>query len=87
MAEEKSFLEGELRKLRIEFIPSRANYYLLRLERALEVKAALQERGILVRDCSNFVGLGPGFLRIAVRSRRENEILMAEMGKICAPLS
>jgi threonine-phosphate decarboxylase len=87
MAEEKSFLEGELRKLRIEFVPSRANYYLLRLDRALEVKAALQERGILVRDCSNFVGLGPGFLRIAVRSRRENEILMAEMEKICAPLS
>ena len=87
MAEEKSFMEEELRKLRIEFIPSRANYYLLRLERALEVKTALQERGILVRDCSNFVGLGPGFLRIAVRSRRENEILIAEMGRICAHLS
>lgn len=87
MAEEKAFVEGELKKLAIEFVPSRANYYLLRLDRALEKKAALEKKGILVRDCSNFAGLGQGFLRIAVRSRRENEILMEEMGRICAPLS
>jgi len=87
MAEEKSFMEAELLRLGVEFIPSRANYYLLRLERASEVKAALEKKGILVRDCSNFAGLGPEYLRIAVRSRRENKILMKEMEGICAPLS
>jgi threonine-phosphate decarboxylase len=87
MLKEKSFMEGEMDRLAIEFIPSRANYYLLRLERAPEVKAGLEKKGILVRDCSNFAGLDQSYLRIAVRSRRENEILLEEMGKICAPLS
>jgi threonine-phosphate decarboxylase len=87
MAAEKSFMEEGLRKAGIPFVPSRANYYLLRLEHAPEVLAALEKRGILVRGCSNFPGLGDSFLRIAVRSRRENEILLKEMGSICAHLS
>ena len=87
MAEEKSFMEKELRRLAIEFTPSRANYYLLRLDRAPEIKAGLEKKGILVRDCSNFAGLDHRYLRIAVRSRRENEILIGEMERICAPLS
>jgi len=87
MAAEKSFVERQLRRMGISFVPSKANYYLLWLERAPEVRAALEKRGILVRDCANFAGLGPRFLRIAVRSRQENTILMEEMGKICAHLS
>ena len=36
----------------------------------------LLKRGILIRDCSNFRGLGKGFYRIALKSREENEILL-----------
>jgi threonine-phosphate decarboxylase len=34
-------------------------------------------RGVLVRGCEPFPGLGPGYFRVAVRSRVENERLLA----------
>lgn len=34
------------------------------------------EKGILLRDCSNFAGLGQGWYRMAIRSRQENERLL-----------
>jgi threonine-phosphate decarboxylase len=87
MREEKAFVERGLKEIGVPFVPSRANYYLLRLERAQALRAALEERGILVRDCSGFPGLDSTYLRIAVRSRKENSILLREMADICAGLS
>lgn len=87
MKDEKVFLENGLAGLHIDYLPSRANYYLLRLEKAQTLRRALEERGILVRDCSNFAGLDDRYLRIAVRSRRENRVLLKEMADICARLS
>ncbi len=86
MKEEKSFMEEGFRKLGISFIPSRANYYLLRLEKAQEIMIALEQKGILIRDCSNFAGLDNTYVRVAVRTRRENRILLKEMAHICARL-
>ncbi len=87
MKEEKAFMESELRRIGVPFVPSRANYYLLKLDRAQELIVTLEERGILVRDCSGFPGLDGTYLRIAVRSRKENVILIQEMADICAHLS
>jgi len=39
----------------------------------------LRERGILLRDCSNYHGLGPGWYRAAVRSGEENQALLGAM--------
>ncbi len=86
-AREKTFLERGLARIGIRFTPSRANYYLIRLTEAEELRKGLEKKGILVRDCSNFVGLDGSYLRIAVRSRRENRILLREMADICALLS
>ena len=83
---EKSYLEAGLAEIGIDFVPSRANYYLLKVDRSYDVAAALEKRGILVRDCASFAGLGGTYLRIAVRSRRENERLLAEMADVCAHL-
>lgn len=33
----------------------------------------MAERGVLIRDCSNYEGLGPGYFRIAVRTEEEND--------------
>ena len=87
MEREKAYMEAELAKIGIRFIPSRANYYLLRLDKAQELRTGLEEKGILVRDCSSFPGLDTTYLRIAVRSRKENMLLMKEMADICARLS
>lgn len=79
MGIEKQFIEQALRRVGIEFIPSQTNYYLLRLRNAREVISGLEQKGILVRDCSNFIGMDDTCIRIAVRSRKENRILMKEM--------
>lgn len=81
---EKGFLEKGFRDLGIEYIPSSANYYLLRMEQGLGIVPELRKKGILVRDCSNFAGLDESCIRVAVRSRQENGRLLAELGKLCA---
>ncbi len=84
MSREKVFLERELAKLGIEHLPSPANYYLLRHDRAPVLAAALRGKGILVRDCSNFPGLDRSYLRVAVRSRRENRRFIQGLSGLCA---
>jgi threonine-phosphate decarboxylase len=81
--EEKLLLEDGFGSLGIEFYPSRVNYYLLRTERAREISKHLYKKGILVRDCSNFRGLDDSYIRVAVKSRRDNTILLEEMEKVC----
>lgn len=65
---------------------SAANFLLLELAPdwpgAGPVVDQLGRRGFLVRDASNFVGLGPGALRIAVRRRRENRRLVRELARL-----
>ena len=54
--------------------PARANYLLMYHE--LPMCERLLERGILVRNCSNYHGLEQGWFRVAVRSGEENRILV-----------
>ena len=61
--------------------PSAANYLFVQLHPSLNLTAAeLREKlilqGILIRDCNSFHHIGPYFFRIAVRSRRENSLLL-----------
>ena len=74
--QEKDFLEKEFKRFEISYIPSEANYYLLRLNNAKEIISALRNKGILVRDCSNFKGLDGKYIRIAVKSRKDNVLLL-----------
>ncbi len=83
IAREKRFLERCFKGLGIAYWPSDANYYLLHLRNAGSVIGELDRKGILVRDCSNFEGLGRGYVRIAVRSRQENARLMEEVAQLC----
>lgn len=62
--------------------PSSANFFLVELPRSLtsrQVRAALIERGLLVRDCSNYPGLHDHVLRFAVRTARENANLVRRL--------
>lgn len=83
MRKEKRFLEKCFRALGIGFLPSSANYYLLQIERAQEAVAVLRNKGILVRDCSNFAGLDGSHVRAAVKSRRDNTALIKELSILC----
>ncbi len=54
--------------------PGAANFVLVHGPRG--VPERLARRGILVRGCEPFLGLGPGFFRLAVRGKEENERLV-----------
>ncbi|GAB05644.1 threonine-phosphate decarboxylase [Gordonia amarae] len=57
-----------LRGLGIEpAVRPQAPFVLIEVRDGLGVKERLRERGIAVRSAANFVGLGPGYLRLAVR--------------------
>ncbi len=75
-------------------LASRTNYYLVRVAVAAssEVGAvtldgdgladALAQRGIGVRKCRNFEGLGSDFVRVAVRTRAENDAIAAAFTEV-----
>ncbi len=83
MCAEKKFMEKEFEKIGVCYLPSSANYYLLEMENAQQVINTLAEKGILARDCSNFRGLDGKYIRVAVRSRRDNSRLIREVRHIC----
>ena len=77
IAKERRFLEEGLREKGFVVFPSKTNFILFYSQEPLYER--LLEKGILIRDCSNFRGLRQGFYRIAVKSREENEILLRAM--------
>lgn len=80
---EKKTLEDGFRLLGLDYFQSAANFYLLKLDNAREVVAALKSKGILVRDCSNFTGLDDTYIRVAVKSNKENMRLLQELANLC----
>jgi threonine-phosphate decarboxylase len=63
----------------MEVMPSEANFLLARLQGRVdagELKKRLMKRRIMIRDCSRFRGLGSQFIRLAVKTRQENEALL-----------
>lgn len=77
--QERAVMERELRRKGLAVFSSMANYMLVYRDESLTentLYAQLLEQGILIRDCENFRGLGRGFYRIAVKSRKENRRLL-----------
>ena len=69
--QERPRLAAGLAALGCKVCPGEANY-LLFLSPMPNLGQKLRERGILLRDCSNYHGLGPGWYRAAVRLEHEN---------------
>lgn len=78
--EERSWLRAHLEQLGLWVCPSQANYLLLRGREDLWKK--LLEQGILTRNCANYHGLGPKWLRLAVKQHEENRALIAALTDI-----
>jgi len=82
--EEIAWLEAALQELGLQPLPSMVNFILINIEPSglasdVLAKRTMQER-VLVRDCQSF-GLGKSYIRVAVRSRSENERLIAALEK------
>ena len=67
-------------------LPSDANFVLIRLvKKALSVQSlyqSLASQGLLIRDCESFRGLGPGYLRVAIKKPEDNRRLCQAMVKL-----
>ncbi|RKD90392.1 threonine-phosphate decarboxylase [Mangrovibacterium diazotrophicum] len=79
---ESKRLQTELAQLPgLKVFPSPTNYFLCQLQQATaaELKTVLLEKhGFLIRDASNFRGLGPGHFRIAAQNKTiNNEFISA----------
>ena len=75
IAREREFLSEELEKLGFRVFPSDANYILFQ-SRDRKLHQKLLDKGILIRDCRDYHGLTAGFYRTAVRTHRENTVLL-----------
>ncbi|MBQ6088658.1 MAG: aminotransferase class I/II-fold pyridoxal phosphate-dependent enzyme [Firmicutes bacterium] len=77
---ERRYLTDGLRELGLRVIDSDVNFLLFKAPEDLGEK--MKEEGILIRDCSNYTGLGSGWYRIAVRLHEENEELLRTMKEV-----
>lgn len=75
---EREWLRERLIKLGYRVVPGTANFLFFTGEAGLYEHCL--SHNILVRDCSNYRGLGTGTYRICVRRREENERLLKVIG-------
>jgi len=78
---EKAFLMRELRRIEVfKTFSADANFLFIDVREsgftAAELKEKMLRYGILIRDCSSFRGLDEYYIRVAVKTRRENEKLL-----------
>ncbi len=87
VAREKRYVFKGLKTLKaFRALPSEANFLLIDVKgtgkTSTALKAELLKHGILVRDCSSFKGLGRDYIRIAIRRRFENEMLLKSLAAV-----
>ena len=62
-------------------MPGEANY-LLFYHSGEQLVQRLRARGVLLRGCANYPGLGPGWYRAAVRTHSENSAFLQALGEV-----
>ncbi len=77
---ERERVASALHSMGIKVFPGEANFLLLYSDEDLYKE--LIEKGILVRDCSNYMGLKKGYIRIAIRRPEENEKLLSAVKEV-----
>lgn len=80
---ERDRLAAELSGRGLYVVPeARASFLCLCVPDALGIRALLRQRGYAVRRGDTFPGLGPDWLRIAVRDRPSNDRLLEVLGEL-----
>jgi len=69
----------------LKVFPSMANYILLKLvdgSAAETVARELSYKNIMIRCCDNYLGLDKSYFRVAIRKKRENQILLENLKRL-----
>lgn len=77
---ERAVLMEGLSRLGMRVIPGEANF-LLFFSPDPELDQKLAREGVMLRNCANFPGLGQGWYRAAVRTRKENAEFLQILGR------
>lgn len=78
---EKAWLQQELSKFKsFSFSLPDANFFFIDIQNtgltANALKHRMLKQGILIRDCSSFVGLNEFYIRVSIKTRKENVSLI-----------
>lgn len=82
---EQEFLTKNLNSLNIKHYKPAANFILCEFENeniSRKIREGLKAKDILVRNCENFSGLNAKFIRIAIKSREDNEKLIKNLKEV-----
>lgn len=79
--EQREWLTERLQDIGFRVFEAQANYILFYTER-LDLRERLMERGIMIRSCENYHGLGKGYFRTAVRGEQDNQTLIQNMQEV-----
>jgi threonine-phosphate decarboxylase len=84
---ERQFIQFKIEKKMQSFAPCKSdvNYFLIHLKNKNSTKvrdSLLTRSGVLVRDCSTFTGMNSEYIRVAVKTHRENLLLLDALESI-----
>ena len=87
VSREKTFLYDGLAGIKgIQPLQPSVNFILVKISNAEITSSGIQELlikdNIIIRDCSNFIGLSDKYFRVAVRTREENQKLLRALNLI-----
>lgn len=80
ITQEREYLTNNLKALGFKVYSSMTNYILIQSK--LDLYNLLLKNKILIRECSNYHGLDKSYFRIAVKSHKENTILIDNIKSI-----
>jgi threonine-phosphate decarboxylase len=88
---EKAYLQQELSQFKnFTFTEPDANFFFIDIRNtsltANNIKHRMLKQGILIRDCSSFVGLNEFYIRVAVKTHPENVRLIDAFKKALNPI-
>lgn len=75
ISQERVWMKREMTRIGMQIFGSYANYVFFKGRKNLA--SYCKEKGILIRDCSNYAGLVQGYYRVAVRTHEENMELLS----------
>lgn len=80
VARELQYMKQNFERIGVHSYDSDTNFLLF--EGPENLARLCAKKGILIRDCRNYRGLGPGYFRVSVQKRRENEELCRILSEI-----
>jgi len=81
--EERERITRILHKMNVKVYPSESNFVLIETKYKSEfIAEELMKRGVIVRDCSNFIGCNDKQIRVSIGKREENDFFIEKMEEI-----